>query len=89
MDKEIIVNIWRSRTFQIGMDVCRILLLMVALLILYKLITEIEAVKILQYNVCRMCENKTGAICYIGNLQSIVNRTYPSYNFSGLNITIK
>jgi predicted small integral membrane protein len=84
--KETIVNIWRSRTFQITVDVCRILLVILLVLILYKLITEIEAVKILAYDVCRLCENKTGASCYIGNAQSYARTVYPSYNYS-LNFT--
>jgi hypothetical protein len=84
--KETIVNIWKSRAFQISMDVCRILLIFIAILILYKLITEIEAVKILAYDVCRLCENKTGASCYIGNAQSYARTVYPSYNYS-LNFT--
>lgn len=86
--KEEILKVWRSRTFQIGMDICRILVLLVALLILYKLITEIEAVKILSYDVCRLCENKTGAVCFIGNEQSYVKVIYPEINISKLNISV-
>lgn len=85
--KETIVNIWKSRAFQIGMDVCRILLLLIAGVILWKLVSEIEAVKILSYDVCKLCEQKTGASCFIGNAQSYARTIYPDYNYSVFNIT--
>jgi hypothetical protein len=85
--KEQILQIWQSRTFGIGMDVCRILLLIVAILILYRLITEIEIVKLLNSDPCRLCENKTGAICYIDTSLPYINGVIPSINYSELNFT--
>jgi len=66
--KQELLAIYRSRFFQIGMDVCRILILIIVILILYKLTTEIEAVKMLNYDPCEICMNKTGAICIMPNL---------------------
>jgi len=91
MDKENFLKIYNSKTFQIGMDLCRVLILVIAFLILFKLTTEIEAVKILNSDVCRVCENKTGAVCFIPDriedgvkiIEKIVP-AYPSINFSGL-----
>jgi hypothetical protein len=61
--KEEILAIYKSRFFQIGMDICRVLMLIIVILILYKLVVEIEAVKMLNYDPCQICMNKTGAIC--------------------------
>lgn len=61
--KEQLLEVWKSRAFQITMDVCRILLIVIAVLILYTLIKNIDAVKVLNYDACRICENKTGALC--------------------------
>jgi len=89
--KEEILNIWRSRTFQFGMDICRTLLIVIAILIFYKLTTEIEAVKILNSDPCEICMNKTGATCFIGNEQSYERIVYPVINISSYlyNITNK
>jgi len=65
MNEEGLIKIWKSREFQIGMDICRVLLLIIAVLIFYKLVTEIEAVKLLAYDPCKLCMNKTGATCFI------------------------
>ena len=63
--KEDLIKIWSSRKFQISMDVIRILLLIIAVMIFIKLSSEIEAIKILMYDPCKICMNKTGAVCYL------------------------
>lgn len=60
-------EIYNSWEMQLAMDFCRILLIVIAVLILWKLTTEVEAVKILQHDPCRLCENKTGAVCFFYN----------------------
>jgi len=62
--KQKLLEIWQDRRFQIIMDICRILLVILLTLILFVLIKEIEAVKLLAYDPCELCMNKTGAICY-------------------------
>jgi len=60
---EPLITFWRHPITQMCIDACRVLMVIFAALILYQLITEIEAVKLLSYNPCALCENKTGAIC--------------------------
>ncbi|MHA1225355.1 MAG: hypothetical protein ACTSPV_01265 [Candidatus Hodarchaeales archaeon] len=62
--KQELIEIWKSREFQIMIDICRILSLIFVILIFFKLVTEIEAVKVLSYDVCKICMNKTGAVCF-------------------------
>jgi hypothetical protein len=52
-----------NKTFQKIMDITRILLLIVAIIIVFILITNIEQVKLLNNDVCAICMNKTGATC--------------------------
>ena len=58
-----IYELWKKKEVQLFIDICRILLLIMVVLIFYKLVTEIEAVKLLNYDPCKLCMNKTGAIC--------------------------
>ena len=60
-----IYELWQKREFQIAVDICRILLVILSVIILFVLIKEIKAVKLLAYDPCLICMNKTGAICYI------------------------
>jgi len=62
--KEDVLQLWRSRIFQITLDICRILMLIIVIFIAYKLVTEIEAVKLLNTDPCRVCMSKTGAFCF-------------------------
>jgi hypothetical protein len=64
-----ILEIYRSPIFQMGMDACRIILIAITILIIIKLTSEIEAVKMLNYDPCRLCENKTGAVCIYSSVQ--------------------
>jgi len=59
-----LLDIYHSKRFQIWMDLCRIIMLVVVCAILYKLVTEIEAVKLLSSDVCKICMNKTGCSCW-------------------------
>lgn len=65
-------------------DFCRIALFIIAVLILYKLVTEIEAVKLLSTDPCRLCENKTGAICIYRDVNELQETrvVYPELNIS-------
>ena len=82
--KQQLIELWQSRVFQIGMDICRILLLIVCVLIFYKLVTEIDAVKQINDPI-KYFEDKTNSRCecYI-----ISNDTYkiiyPKINFTQL-----
>ena len=59
-----ITRLWMSKEFQMAVDVARILLVVLMIIILYILITEIEAVKLLGSDVCKICMNKTGCTCW-------------------------
>ncbi len=61
---EKLIKFWEKKETQIFIDVCRVLLIPIAIIILIYLIKEVEAVKILAYDVCRICMNKTGCNCY-------------------------
>jgi len=65
MNKDDLVRVWNIWYVQIVMDLARILLVVFMILILLKLTTEIESVKVLANNPCAVCENKTGATCLI------------------------
>lgn len=79
--KKQLLEIWESKIFQIGMDICRILLIIMAVLIFYKLVTEIEIVKMLNSDPCELCMNKTGAVCYYPwQVDSIGERKIPEFN---------
>lgn len=80
--KNAIIYIWKSKVFQIGMDFCRILLILIAVAILYKLIVEIEAVKLLNYDPCALCMNKTGAECYLPDKFGNSNIYKPTININ-------
>ncbi len=57
-------KLWRSKKFQILMDVCRLLLVVGIGVIIYLLVSEFEAVKLLAYDPCAICMDKTGATCW-------------------------
>lgn len=81
-------KVWRNKYFQFGIDVCRILLVIIAILTLITLVRNIEEVKILNNNACKLCEQKTGATCMltIGNMGTnrIVNYNLPEINLSNI-----
>jgi len=62
--KNKLLIIWKSRNFQIFMDICRIVLIALAIIILMTFIKEIEAVKLLAYDPCKICMEKTGCNCF-------------------------
>ena len=62
--KNKLLEIWQSRNFQIFMDICRIVLIALAIIILITFIKEIEAVKLLAYDPCAICMEKTGWNCF-------------------------
>lgn len=93
MNKENVLRIWRSNTVQFSLDACRVLLLIIAILIFYVLVSDIKEVKILNSNVCRVCENKTGAVCVIPDrieegVKIIEEVIYVYPNLSDYNLSI-
>lgn len=55
----------KTKEWAVFMNVMRIVtFLMIGFLIFY-IIKEVEAVKLLNYDVCKICMNKTGATCYL------------------------
>ncbi|MBA7490719.1 hypothetical protein ES702_01262 [subsurface metagenome] len=66
MKKELL-KVYQSRVFQIWIDIVRILLLVFMGVIIYILIKEIEAVKLLAYDPCLICMNRTGCNCFCFN----------------------
>lgn len=84
--KQQLINLWRSEAFQIGMDVCRVMLIIMAVLTFSKLVTEIEAVKMLGYDPCALCMNKTGAVCFYPEQMTAINAN-PVFNYSEVNLS--
>lgn len=62
--KKRLMKILSSKRFQRLADFCRVMLVLLLFITLFVLISEIEAVKLLNYDVCEICMNKTGAICF-------------------------
>ncbi len=58
-----LLKIWQSKSFQIFMDICRIVLIALAIFIIVILVKEIEAVKLIS-NPCAICMEKTGCNCF-------------------------
>ncbi len=71
MISEYLVKFWNSKKVTTTINVCRILLVPLAIIIIVILIRDIEAVKILAYDVCEICMNKTGCSCTCFNLPYI------------------
>jgi len=58
------MKFWQRKEVQIAIDVCRILLVIFVIFIIVYLIKEVQAVKILAYDPCRICMAKTGCSCW-------------------------
>jgi len=69
MNKEKLYAIWQRKEIQITIDVCRILLVVIAVIILYQLVANINEVKLLSGNPCAICMNRTGAICWFNSIK--------------------
>lgn len=65
--KERLLEIWKSRQFQVFLDVLRVLTFILLIFIIYTLITEIETVKMLNHDPCALCMEKTGCSCFCGS----------------------
>ncbi len=100
--KEELLKIWQTKEFQLMVDICRILLVILLFCILFVLIKEIRAVKLLAYDPCAFCMHKTGALCTCFYADSNVERdaegreiriiekkvpVYPEINYSLVNET--
>lgn len=57
-------NVVSNPKFIFWMNVVRFLVLLIAFLILFILFKNISEVKLLASDVCQICMNKTGAICF-------------------------
>jgi len=55
----------QSDSFIVAMNILRIVFIVWAIGITIYLVKEIEAVKMLAYDPCKICMNKTGAICFV------------------------
>jgi len=62
-----IIDVWKSNKVQFIIDVARILLVLGLAIIIYVLINEIETVKLLGSDVCKICMEKTGCSCWCMN----------------------
>jgi len=83
--KETFLETYNSRVFQITIDLARIFLVFFAILILIELVINIEQVKILGNDPCRLCENKTGGICaYFNETTEIIYYEIPVINWSDI-----
>ncbi len=60
-----ILKIMSTNEFVVFMNVVRILLIVFAVGMTIYIITEIKAVKFLNYDACRYCMEKTGARCFV------------------------
>lgn len=58
-----IIEFWEKKETQIAIDIIRVLLLIIAVIVAYILISNINEVKILNSDVCRICMAKTGCSC--------------------------
>ena len=61
-----LLKIWQSKSFQIFIDICRIVLIALAIFIIVILVKEIEAIKLIS-NPCAICIEKTGCNCFCLN----------------------
>lgn len=71
--KDAFYNIIITKEWAIFMTFARIGTFILVAGILYVLIKEIDAVKLLGTDACRVCMNKTGATCFINDLPPWVN----------------
>ena len=56
-----------TRKFAIAMNIVRIISLIGVAFIIFYMVKNIEAVKILAYDPCKICMSKTGCNCYCFN----------------------
>ena len=68
MLSEQLVEFWNRQEVRFSIDVARFVLIGLAVIIIVILLRDIEAVKVLAYDTCRVCMEKTGCTCTcIGN----------------------
>ena len=67
-------NLLNSRKFYIFITFMRIGTFVLIGIILYLFIKEIEAVKLMMYNPCKICMSKTGCQCFC---MKFLNNSYP------------
>lgn len=67
-------------------DIIRAILVIVCTLVLLTLISNIKEVHLLNSDVCKLCMNKTGATCYLGDYNT--NPIIVQYNYPTLDINV-
>lgn len=61
-------EIYFNPKLQLALDIVRVLLFVLLIVIIVIMIKEIEIVKLLGQDPCRICMNKTGMSCFANNL---------------------
>ena len=61
--KERLDKLWSSKIFHRWIDLMRIVTVALLIFIIFYLISEIDAVKLLNSDVCAICMEKTGCFC--------------------------
>jgi len=61
-----------TKEWAIFMNIARIATFILIAFICYKLVTEIETVKFLMHDPCKICMEKTGCNCFCLNLQELI-----------------
>ena len=75
-----LLEFWRKPETQFFIDFCRVVLIILVVIAIIIFVKEIETVKILGSDVCKLCMEKTGCFCRCtGYIDPI--------NYSGLNIS--
>lgn len=58
-------ELYKREETQMFIDFCRIFIVILLLFIIVYMVKNIEAVKLLAYDPCKICMNKTGAVCFV------------------------
>lgn len=61
-------EIYHNPKVQLTLDIIRVLLFVLLIVIIIIMIKEIEIVKLLGQDPCRVCMNKTGVTCFTNNI---------------------
>jgi len=78
---EKLLKFWQKKETQFFIDCCRILLVILCVILIYMFIKNIEVVKALAFDPCKICMNKTGCDCMCMG-QADYDRNYSHLNLS-------
>jgi hypothetical protein len=62
---EKLLKFFNNKYFLFFSDLLRLLLFLCIVIIIFILLKEIEAIKLLNYDPCLLCANKTGTYCMV------------------------